>query len=164
MSKLKNVYVMVDNDKSMVNLNNVTNIDFNDTTKRIIFNFVSNIEIKVKSNQSEENIQVIADYRYVDHGSNEAYILKRDEITKKIAEMGFIKPVIEGLGHRWVNPDHVTFINVDTYKNRLIFNLANSITKVVKGDVMLVNDFVFWTCNTPDELTKSITTVFSKLK
>lgn len=155
---IKNSFIKIENDNSMLNLENVTNIAFLDKSNRIIFNFVNNIEIK-----TEKGIQVIADYRYDDHNTKDLYDKKKEFIINKIKEIGFIEPLFPEQGHRWVNSNLITFVNVDYKNNRLMLNLANSVTKPVAGEVMLVNDFVFWNHKTSQELESSIKHIFDTL-
>ena len=152
-----NNFVEIDGGKSLINLNNVTNIAFKNN--RIIFNFSNNIEINTR-----RGIQVIADYRYDDYSNDDEFNKNAEKLVRKLEQSGFISPVNVGYDHHWVNPKHITFINIDKRKKRLIFNLANSVTKPVEGDaIMLVNDFVFWTHDTDAELDLSISAVFTTL-
>ena len=150
--------ITIDGGRSLVNMDNVTNIAFLDKTNRIVFNFNNNIEIKTSN-----GIQVIADYRYDNHDSVKTYADKKQEIIKYMKEHSFIEPVYPEQDHHWVNPIHITFINVDRSKNRLMFNLSNSVTKPIKGEIMLVNDFVFWNHNEANELENSVNIIFDKL-
>lgn len=151
-------FTTIDNGRTVLNLENVTNVVFEDNSNKIIFNFNNNIEIKTK-----KGIQVIADYRYDNHLSKESYLNSKIDIETKMINMKFIKP-IDGLSsHHWVNPKHITFVNIDYKKLRLIFNLDNSVTKPIDGEIMLVNDFVFWDHNSIEELEDSVEYVFSKL-
>jgi hypothetical protein len=151
-------FITIENGRSILNLDTVTNITFLPTHNRIVYNFSNNIEINGKN-----GIQVIADYRY-DDCTPTTYMDKYSELTTKLYELKFIEPIYKTYGHHWVNPKWITFINIDKKRNRLMFNLNNSVTKPVGTEIMLVNDFVYWTHDTEAELQASVDYVFNLLK
>jgi hypothetical protein len=154
-----NKFISIDYNRSVLNLANVTNIAFLEKHNRIVFNFANNIEIK-----SSKGIQVIADYRYDDYNSSTEFKARQEELIKVLDEYGYIKPMYSQYNHHWVNPSHVTFINVDKKRNRIMFNLSNSVTKLVDNEVMLVNDFVFWNCTSEEETVQATNYVFNLMK
>jgi hypothetical protein len=154
--KIKSNFISIDYGRSLLNLDNVSNIAFLERSNRIVFNFVSNIEIK-----SKNGIQVIADYRYDDYVSLSDYNNRKYELQDILSDLGFIAPKFEG--HHWINPKHVTFVNVDKKRNKVMFNLANSVTKMIDNEVMLVNDFVFWTHKSEEDTKQSVQYVFDIL-
>lgn len=139
----------------------MSNITFNKEKLRIIYNFSNNIDIKINTNYGEE-IRMIADYRYDDFYNEMEFNQKKIELRERVKSLGFIIP--DSPYHHWVNPKHITFVNVDYKKTRIIFNLANSITKPIGGEMMLVNDFVFWDYSTEEELNEAIKQVFNLIQ
>lgn len=140
--------------RTLLNLGNVTNVAFLDKQTRVVFNFNNNIEILAHG-----NTQTIADYRYDDYG-HEDYNKNKLRIEQTLIDSGFISPLYQPSAHHWVNPKHITFVNTDYKKCRLIFNLSNSVTKPVTHktgtNIMLVNDFVFWNCKSEQELNETL--------
>jgi hypothetical protein len=128
--------------QSIINLDNVTNIGFLDNRKRIVFNFNCSIE-----SDKNNNIQLVADYRYWNFESTEEYDLESAKLKLLLLAIGnWVEPAVHN--HHWVNTYFVTHVNSDDKRNRLIFNLCNSISKDTKlGNNSIVNDFVFWDFN-----------------
>jgi hypothetical protein len=148
-----NSFIKIDNNKTILNMDNVTNVTFTKKTNRIIFNLSNNIEI-----HTQNGIQVISDYRYDDSWDTDEFVLQKSKVIEVMTKNKWISPLYDG--HHWVNPSHITFINVDYSHFRVMINLANSITKPVgtgsKKEIMLVNDFVFWTHDCEEDMEASL--------
>lgn len=124
--------------ESLINLDNVTNIGFLDNKLKIVFNFNCSIDSDKKG-----RIQLVADYRYWSFDNVDDYNNAISDLEKLIIND---KNWIIHKNHHWVNLKYVTHINSDKAKNRIIFNLNNSITRDTRlGEDSLINDFVFWT-------------------
>jgi hypothetical protein len=140
-----------DNTGNYINLDNVSNIGFVPEKNRIIINFNYSISL---SKSSEKKI---ADYRYLDFDSQEEF----EEFVTDLCEMAeqkfYIMPSVEELlDKHWVNPRHISYLNTDVKKNRVIFNMTNPITKVVNDELRTINDFVFWDFDTLEKFEEAL--------
>ena len=116
-------------DNKIVNLDNVSNIAFEEYKDRdenqkykIIFNF--NYAVSLKSNDDK----LISDYVYFVYDNKSEYDVMIDELSKLINEKMWIAPMIGGYVSRIANPDKISFVATDSRKNRIILNLATSVS------------------------------------
>ena len=113
----------------IVNLREVTNIAFEEFTDRhgedkqkIILNFGYNISLK--HNVSKK----VPDYTYFIYGDRDEYDKMVDSLTGLIHEKDWIAPRIDGNINRIINPDSISFISKDPGQNRIIINIATSVS------------------------------------
>lgn len=137
----------------VVNLNQVSNVGFLDHRNRMVFNFSHSIELQ---NHKTNEWNTIADYKYYDL-SEDDYYTKKKQIQQSLLQDGFLEPM--HFSHYWINPKSIAYVNYDDKKHRLIFNLSTSVTKDTGKGVTLINDFVFWTFNTEQELQEASASV-----
>lgn len=118
-------------DNKMVNLLNVSNIAFEEfynrdgkLTYKIIFNF--NYGVSLRNEYSKQ----ISDYVYFVYGENQKdeYDAMTEELSILINEEGWIAPLINGVVSRIANPKLISFLATDIRKNRIILNLATSVS------------------------------------
>lgn len=129
-----------------VNLSKCASIGFNASKKRIVFNMSHSIE--TYDTRLGKHV-TIADYKYFDYDT----IKEFDEAKKIIEEYSnFLRSTYDN--HYLVNPVQISYINIDKNNNRIIFNLAVSVTKKTTG--FLTNDFIFWTFNSKEDLLSNI--------
>jgi hypothetical protein len=146
-----NSFIKIDNNKAILNMDNVTNVTFTNIKNRIIFNLSNNIEIHTQNGK-----QIISDYRYDDSWDVDEFALQKSKVIKVMTKNKWISPLYEG--HHWINPSYITFVNVDYSRFRVMINLSNSITKPIgtNKEMMLVNDFVFWTHDCEEDMEASL--------
>jgi hypothetical protein len=132
----------------IINLDLVSNIAFLEHKQRIIFNMSHSIEIK---NDDTNETSTIADYKYWELPSIEEYNAAAVSLTNKISSIGFL---ISSSTNKAINPLHISYVNVDHSKNRIVFNLNTSITSRLNG--LLTNDYVFWNANSDTELSQMV--------
>ena len=113
-------------DYKIVNLDNVTNIAFEETDKsyKIIFNMNYGVSLKHKTDK------IIPDYVYFKYEKHQEQEKDQvlQELDKLINEKMWIAPVIDNEVTRIANPRYISFIATDEYKNRIILNLSTSIS------------------------------------
>jgi hypothetical protein len=140
-----------DNTGNYINLDNVSNIGFIPEKNRIIINFNYSISL---SKSSEKKI---ADYRYLDFDSQEEFEEFVTDLCKMAEQKFYIMPNVEEfLDKHWVNPRHISYLNTDVKKNRIIFNMTNPITKLVNDELRTINDFVFWDFDTLEKFEEAL--------
>jgi hypothetical protein len=116
-------------DTKIVNLDQVTNIHFSiekdrqgDVRYKIIFNF--SYPVSLRTNISKK----IPDYTYFVYPSKEAYDKDVEFLSQQINQGLWLAPQVDGNINRIVNPNFISFIAVDKQKNRVIVNLATSVS------------------------------------
>jgi len=141
------------NNSKIVNLDQVSNVSFNHETDRfgnlqykIIMNFGYQISLK------GQNEKRIADYCYFvfDEFQHDLFMEYQDHFTKQINKELWIAPKINRTINRIVNPDYVSFVAVDPSKNRVIMNLACSVSWYSNPERMS-SDFIYLDFNSEDE-------------
>ncbi len=135
----------------IVNLKNVSNIGFleefdrsNRKVYKIIFNY--NYSISLNTMYSKK----VSDYTYVMTHDKLEYEKYTDELSRLINEKGWIAPRINGEVSRLVNPDCISFVATDSRKNRVILNLAASVSYYNNTDKM-TSDFLYFDFSTLEE-------------
>lgn len=116
-------------DKKIVNLDNVSNIAFEeyydrsgDLKYKIIFNFDYGVSLK------NNDTKLIADYVYFVYSDKSEYDAMTEQLSELINEKMWIAPMIDGVVSRIANPSKISFIATDPRKNRIILNLATSVS------------------------------------
>ena len=105
-----------------------------------------------------KNKKIISDYVYSVY-YNEQYF--REDVIylmRLIDEYGWIKCK----DPRLVNPDHISFVTQDPDKNRIIINIASSISFHGNHNFK-TSDFIYINCNTKDEYTEFLSSLRTQL-
>ena len=138
-------------DYKMVNLENVSNIAFeeyynrnNELVYKIIFNFDYGVSLKSDYNK------IIADYVYFIYSDKDEYTEMVEELSKLINEKMWIAPLIDGYVNRIANPDKISFVAIDERKNRIILNLNTSVSFYSNKD-RKTSDFLYFDFKSHDE-------------
>ena len=132
----------------IVNIDQVSNIAFEikeqkgSTRYKIIYNM--SYPISLKSNNSK----MIPDYVYMVFDNEDQYQEKVDELNLLLED--WIAPIRNDIIDRIVNPKFISFINTDINQNRVIVNLATSIS-FYSDYSRHTSDFIYFTFDTPDE-------------
>lgn len=134
-------------DYKMVNLENVSNIAFeeyvdrnNDLCYKIIFNF--NYPVSLRNDYKKH----IADYVYFvyrDDTQKGVYDKMTEELSELINEKNWIAPLVDGVVSRIANPKMISFMATDQRKNRIILNLATSVSFYSNTD-RKTSDFLYF--------------------
>jgi len=151
-------------DYKIVNLDNVSNIAFeeyqdrdNNMKYKIIFNF--NYGVSLNSNDAK----VISDYVYYVYDTREEYDKMSDELSRLINEKMWIAPIINGNVSRIANPDKISFIATDPIKNRIILNLATTVSFYSNYDKM-TSDFMYFDFSNKEEYMENLIYIKEQLK
>jgi len=127
----------------IVNLKSVTNIAFeefvnrhNQMTYKIILNFSYGISLKKNTKKR------VPDYCYFIYDEKDAYDVMVDTLTDLIHEKEWIAPRIGGVINRIINPDKISFISKDPGHNRIIINIAASVS-FYNDFERITSDFIF---------------------
>ena len=130
-------------DRKIINLKQVSNIGFEfyidrngDDTWKIIINF--GYGVSLKNDFSKE----ISDYQYFvfhDKGQYDEYV---NTLSDLINDANWLAPRVSGEIKRIVNPDMISFIATDKRKNRVILNLAASVS-FYNNNLRKTSDFLF---------------------
>ena len=146
------------NDGKMVNLREVTSIAFEDFTKsgsktyKIIFNM--NYGISLKGNSGK----IISDYVYSIYNNGQDFEESLFYLMNLVDEYQWIKTIEP----RIINPDHISFVTQDYKKNRIIFNLASSVS--FHGDYeSRTSDFIYVNCKDEEDFQERLNDVREKL-
>jgi hypothetical protein len=137
------------NDKSIVNLENVSNVFIDRKNLKVIFNM--NYSVKLGKT-------LTPDYEYWYFDDLDEIV---DVLDTALVEAGFIAP--NNIYNRYVNPTCISSIKIDDKSFKVIYNLSSTVThpedsrKISKGDSIplqhqrLTSDFVFIKFNNPEE-------------
>ncbi len=150
-------------DYKMVNLENVSNIAFEDFVTRsgeqkykIIFNF--NYGVSLKNDFGKQ----IADYVYFIYDSKDEYLDATVVLSELINTKSWIAPLIENEVARIVNPKEISFLAQDLRKNRIILNLATTVS--FHGNVdRKTSDFLYFDFPTYDEYLENLKYIQAQL-
>jgi len=159
MNKTGNLFIEGPKDKygntKIVNLENVTNIAFEQYTNRfkkeewkIIFNY--NYGISLRNDYSKH----IADYTYFVFQDEDLYQLAVDKLDPLI-EAGWLAPMVNNNVSRIVNPKAISFIAQDPSKNRIIVNLATSVS-FWNNTSRITSDFIYLDFSSPQEYRENV--------
>ena len=133
-------FFITTDDKS-VNLREVTSIAFEEKNNfKIIFNM--SYPVSLRSNPNK----LISDYVYSIYNNRKDFRNDVNYLMNLVEEYQWIK----AKEPRIINPDYISFITQDYNKNRIIINIASSVS--FHGlDESKTSDFVYINCNTKDE-------------
>jgi len=130
-------------DSKIVNLKQVSNIGFEFYTDRngrdtwkIIINFSYGVSLKNDFQKS------ISDYQYFVFHDETEYNRYVDVLNNLINENGWLAPKVNGIVKRIINPDMISFIATDSRKNRIILNLATTVS-FYNNNNRKTSDFLF---------------------
>ena len=137
----------ITNDNKYVNLRETTSIAFEDNNRyKIIFNMNYGISLKNNTNK------IISDYVYSVYNTYEEFEENLLYLMNLVDEYQWIKCK----DPRLVNPDHISFVTTDPRKNRIIINIASSVS--FNGDLKnKTSDFVYINCDDQDEYNEKLT-------
>lgn len=131
------MFMQAPNSNSIVNLNQVTHLTKIDSKKRVIFNFNNVINV---------NDLQVADYLYINCNNSDEFNFFWNNVVDYIEKDGWL--ISSNPTNHPINPYYISSINVDELKNKIIFNLSKSVTKIIKKENIdkriLVSEFVFW--------------------
>ena len=138
-------------DNKVINLKQVSNIGFEfyidrngEDTWKIIINF--GYGVSLKNDFSKE----ISDYQYFVFHDKEQYDDYVTDLTDLINDSNWLAPKVNGEVKRIINPDLISFIATDKRKNRIILNLAASVS-FYKTNQRKTSDFLFIDFDTEEE-------------
>lgn len=138
-------------DNKIINLKQVSNVGFEfyvdrngEDTWKIIINF--GYGVSLKNDFSKE----ISDYQYFVFHNEDEYNEYVTLFSRLINEDNWLAPGVNGIVKRIVNPDMISFVATDTRKNRIILNLAASVS-FYNNNMRKTSDFLFVDFNTPEE-------------
>ena len=150
-------------DRKIINIKQVSNIGFenyidrnNQETWKIIINFAYGVSLK------NEYRKQISDYQYLVFHDESEYQVYVDEFSKLINDYSWLAPRIGGAVKRIINPDMISFIATDLRKNRVIVNLASSVSFYNNVD-RKTSDFLFIDFNSLNEFKLEYQYMVSKL-
>ncbi len=151
-------------DYKMVNLNNVSNIAFEEFYNRdqelcykVIFNFDYSVSLK------NDYQKIIADYVYFVYSDRNEYNQITDELSGLINEHSWIAPLINGVVTRIANPDKISFLATDTRKNRIILNLNTSVS-FYSNTARKTSDFLYFDFVSLDEYNENLIYIKEQLE
>lgn len=143
-------------DRKIVNLENVSNIAFEEFTNRdgetnwkIIFNFDYGVSLR------NDFDKIIADYVYFVYKNKDEYDTMTDELSNLINEKSWIAPLIAGNVSRIANPKKISFVATDERKNRIILNLATTVS-FFSNSKRKTSDFLFFDFVSYDEYKENL--------
>ncbi len=147
------------NDNKFVNLREVTSIAFEEffdryKTKKYKVIFNMNYGVSLKSNTKK----VISDYVYSIYEDRSEF----DDVLMYL--MGLVDEYqwLKMKEPRIVNPDHISFVTQDYRKNRIILNLASSVS-FNGNDECKTSDFIYLNCDDKDEFYERLDDIRVKL-
>ena len=130
-------------DEKMVNIKNVTNIAFEEyvdrngkDTYKTIMNFDYNVSLK------QDYSKHVPDYQYFITHDKEEHQDYMDQMSGLINDHGWLAPRVSGNINRIINPDKISFIATDERKNRIIFNIATTVT-FYSNNTRKTSDFIY---------------------
>ena len=128
----------ITNDHKYVNLKETTSIAFEDSGNyKIIFNMNYGISLKNK---------IISDYVYSVYNTYEEFEHNLLYLMKLTEDYSWIKCK----DPRIINPDHISFVTSDPYRNRIIINIASSVS--FNGNTKnKTSDFIYINCDDKTE-------------
>ena len=103
----------------LVNLHNVSNINFLNNSNRVVFNLNYHIELSTKP-----GTKLISDYVYLDGRNSEDY----DFIVTNIINNEFIQENFLLHPNGYININEISSVKFSDKKLRVIFNLSHPIT------------------------------------
>lgn len=126
----------------IVNLSNVSNINFVNDCKRVVFNMNYNVEMIQKDKGTDRQIRKnISDYVYWD-GIDKAEI--RDLFRNEYFIQYFIRNNDSTL---FINLREISSIKFIKDKNRVIFNMSHPVSfRESSGKLKLTSEFVYVNC------------------
>jgi len=143
-------------DTKIVNLDQVSNIGFDEGYDRfgqpkykVIYNFAYPISLK------KNIIKSVPDYVYHVYTDKESYQNQIDTLNKQINQAKWFAPIIHNKISRIVNPKYISFISTDQSKNRIITNLACSIS-FYNNYERKTSDFIFFDFDTLEEMNEEL--------
>lgn len=147
------------NDSKFVNLREVTSIAFEEYTDRngidkykVIFNM--NYGISLRNNTDK----IISDYVYSVYEDRREF----DDVLLYLMNLVDEYLWIKMKEPRIVNPDHISFVTQDYRKNRIILNLASSVS-FHGNDFSKTSDFVYLNCSDAEEYNERLTSIREQL-
>jgi len=147
-------------DNKFVNLKEVTSIAFEEYSDRysqkrykIIFNMSYGVSLR------HDQEKIISDYVYSVYDDNQDFTENVNYLLGLVDEYQWIKMKEP----RIVNPEHISFVTQDPRKNRIILNLAASVS--FHGDsASKTSDFIYLNCSNPEEFTERLETIREQLE
>ena len=139
------------NDSKFVNLREVTSIAFEDQKNKygrrykIIFNM--NYGVSLKDNPFKQ----ISDYVYSVYDNRTDFMADFEYLMNLVDEYQWIK----AKEPRIVNPDHISFVTQDYRKNRIIINLASSVSFHGNTETK-TSDFIYINCDDEKEFAERL--------
>ncbi len=128
-------------DNKFVNLREVASIAFEETNNyKIIFNM--NYGVSLKHNKNK----MISDYVYSIYKDREQFDDAFFYLMKLVEEYQWIK----AKQPRIINPDHISFVTSDVHNNRIILNIASTVSFHGDKDAR-TSDFVYINCSDEEE-------------
>jgi hypothetical protein len=138
-------------DEKLINLHSVTNIAFEEYTDRngldaykVIMNFDYGVSLK---NDFDKQI---SDYAYFVMNDESQFIEYKEMLNTLVNENGWIAPIVNGEIKRIFNPDKISFVATDKRKNRIIFNIATSVS-FYNNVKRKSSDFAYIDFDTPED-------------
>ena len=151
--------MFIKHDDKVINTDNVSNILIDNEKQKIIFN--TNYPVSLHDNV----YKLIPDYVY--------FVCDVDDflrIRDKIMNLKWISSDFGKIKHgefkhnaRLINPDCVSFIKIEDWKPRIIFNLNTSIS-FYKNDAEITSDFIFYDYQNSAEMNTDLELITQKLK
>ena len=149
------------NDAKFVNLREVTSIAFEEfedkytqkTKYKIIFNMNYGISLKHKPNK------IISDYVYSIYNIREDFDDALFYLMQLVEEYQWIKAIEP----RIINPDHISFVTQDYKKNRIIINLASSVS-FHGNENAKTSDFIYLNCANIDDFNERLSSIREQLE
>lgn len=128
---------------TVVNLDNVSNINLIKHRNRIAFNMNYNIELRI-----DEKTKYISDYVYWDAKDDREY---EDNLRRLQTDDFFICEFIKH-PNGFININEISSIKYNEFKRRVIFNLSHTVSfKDESGDFKLTSEFVYVNFNSQKE-------------
>ncbi len=152
-------------DNKMVNLENVTNIGFEEyynrdgkLTYKIIFNYNYGVSLR------NDFQKIISDYNYFVYSEAEKpdYDKLTDQLSELINEKGWIAPLINGTVSRIANPKLISFVATDKRKNRIILNLATTVS-FYSNIQRKTSDFLYFDFGSEEEFNENLEYIRAQL-
>ena len=161
MNKVRQFLVGPAPDSKVINLKEVSSIGFESKKTghkayKVIINFSYPVSLK------NDYKKVVSDYQYFVFQTEEEYNKYVSELNNLI-NVGWIAPKIENTVRRIINPDKISFISKDLRKNRIIINLATSVSFHNNTD-RKTSDFLFIDFETEEEFTSEYNYIIDMLK
>jgi len=161
MNKVRQFLVGPAPDSKVINLKEVSSIGFESKKTghkayKVIINFSYPVSLK------NDYKKVVSDYQYFVFQTEEEYNKYVSELNNLI-NVGWIAPKVENTVRRIINPDKISFISKDLRKNRIIINLATSVSFHNNTD-RKTSDFLFIDFETEEEFTSEYNYIIDMLK